>query len=420
MENQKNNLANLEIDEVIKNMCYIKEEEIVYTFPFCRKLGYYLENEYIPIENLIKPFYREMCDCVEMIRRKRFTLKKTKNILCLEIKKNVNFEKNTRNDGLCYSQREPKKVYNRKTLKYEEEAYPLVIGGNDNTNIEKKNLGFSYKTVYIPYYHILHSDCDKKKEAKKEMIEKVGKPYDERIKECEKQKDNLFQRRKDKMKELKEKIGNNNYDWNVLQNTYCWRKYSSAEKQEEQKKMIERCGFDVCIVIDKEINELTKQITKLCERITYIARDKDDDIKRRLGFYTVIPTEECCIKKRVKDDKIDSWTQTSIHKWSPLNLKVWNKNGTTSNKGCKAYYIWKSVNIFGTVICYKEANETKNVYDEETDKYVGGYKHWTLDGIKIDELKEWCKTSGMKMKEGKKSIKHTYGDLATFFLKYEG
>jgi len=413
MESKNNNL---EIDEVIRNMCYIDIDIVIKDMCHIKEEPKeepvsFEENEYIPIAIIMNPFYKNMCECIEMIKSKDYKLKITRNILCLEIKKNVNFEKNTRGNGLHYFQKEPKKVYNRKTLKYEEETYPLEVRGFDNMEIEKNNKGFSYGIVYIPYYHTLHNDCEKKREATKEMIERVSKPYDERIKECEKQKDALIQVRTAKDNELKEKIGKDTYDWQRLN---C--KYSLVKNKEELMKKFEG-RYDVCIQLENRISELYKQITKLCERITYIARDRDDDINRRKRFFTKIQTEECCIKKRVPVDKIDSWTQTSIHKWSPLNLKVWDKNGKTSNKGCKAYYIWKSVNIFGNVFKHKEANETNNVYDDD-DNYVGKYKHWTLDGIKIDELKEWCETSGMKMKEGRKTIKYTYGDLANFFLKH--
>jgi hypothetical protein len=422
MENQKN--YNLEIDEVIKNMCYIDIDTVIKDMCSIKEEPKeepisFEENEYIPIEFIMKPFYKKMCECIEMIKSNKYILKQTKNILGLEIKKNVNFEKNTRNNcGLYYHQQAPKKVYNKKTRKYEEtETYPLEVRGFDNMEIEKNNKGFSYSTIYIPYYHSLHNDCDKKKEATKEMIERVSKPYNERIKVSENQKDKLLQLKSEKQKELKEKIGNNNYDWSKLQNPWCWRMCSPEVKEIERKKLIEKCGFDVCIVINNEIDKLAKQIIQVCERINEITKDKDDCIMRSKRHYSKIQTDEYCIKKRVPVDKIDSWTQTSTHKWSPLNLKVWDKTGKTSNKGCTAYYIWKRVDIYGNIFNHKTKYDA-NVFDEEKEEYVGKYRHWTLDGIKIEELKEWCETSGMKMKEGRKTIKYTYGDLATFFLKY--
>jgi hypothetical protein len=136
MENQKN--YNLEIDEVIRNMCYIDIDTVITNMCSIKEEpkevpSSFEENEYIPIENIIKPFYREMCQCIEMIKSNKYILKQTKNILGLEIKQ------------------------------------------------ERKNNGLMYKYMYIPIYHNKIKDCDRKKQAVEKMILEAGKPYDSRI-----------------------------------------------------------------------------------------------------------------------------------------------------------------------------------------------------------------------------------------------
>ena len=136
-----NHYADLEIEDIIHQICYIQEdrtnkiEDVIKKICHIQEPTPFEKDEYIPIANLIKPFYKEMCECIKMINSKDYKLRTTKNILGLEIKK------------------------------------------------ERKNKGLMYKTAYLPFYHNKIKKCHRKDEAVKEMELILGKPYDSKIEE---------------------------------------------------------------------------------------------------------------------------------------------------------------------------------------------------------------------------------------------
>jgi len=113
-------------------------------------------------------------------------------------------------------------------------------------------------------------------------------------------------------------------------------------------------------------------------------------------------TEKQYIKIRRPIEIVD-YQETIISKYNAKNLKYWDKKtGKTNNKGLRATHY-------------------RNTYEDSDGK--SRTNGWIFEGIKIDNIKDFCKLNGYKTSgKDKKTIekeykKHTYGDMANWILK---
>jgi len=113
-------------------------------------------------------------------------------------------------------------------------------------------------------------------------------------------------------------------------------------------------------------------------------------------------TEKQYIKIRRPIEIVD-YKESIFSYYNAINIKYWDKKtGKTNNKGLRATH-------------YRDTYE-----DSDGKSRING---WIFGGIKIDDIKDFCKLNGYKTSgKDKKTIekeykKHTYGDMACWIFK---